>query len=290
MAHPAEPLIDLDWHALSDHEIRQFDDRGFLIVRDVLDQQSIDRIIEVSDALVAGDRRENRYSNQDGLYDGFRNCVAMDDVFIPLLTHPKALSVVVQLLGAHVHLMISHLIYKFPDPPGTSATSRNPGWHRDYGAARKVLGDRVPRILLKCAFCLTDLDEPNSGVTLLAPGSNHDTKPIEIPDGKVDPPGHVEPSLKRGDCLLFENRIAHAAGANLTDRVRKAVMFGYGYRWVMPLDYRTQQPGLVEKLDGLGRYLVGERYRETKEYRPGGGDSPLSTWCEHHGAPAVRKV
>ncbi len=67
-------------------------------------------------------------------------------------------------------------------------------------------------------------------------------------------------------------------------------MIGYGYRWVMPFDYRVQDPELIEKLDGVGRYLVGERFQETAEYRPGGGESPLASWCEEHGAPAIRPV
>ena len=38
MAQMTESSIDLDWHALSEQEIRQFDEQGYLIVRDVLDQ------------------------------------------------------------------------------------------------------------------------------------------------------------------------------------------------------------------------------------------------------------
>ena len=105
----------------------------------------------------------------------------------PLLTNEKILSVVVQLLGAHIQLMTSHLIYKYPDPPGTPNTARSPGWHRDYARAKKVLGNGVPRILLKCAYYLTDLSEPNSGATLVAPGSNQLVEAIEIPEGQTDP-------------------------------------------------------------------------------------------------------
>ena len=111
---------------------------------------------------------------------------------------------------------------------------------------------------------------------------------IEIPQGKTDPSGVLEPRLQPGDCLLFENRTWHAAIANLSGRTRKAVMFGYGYRWVMPMDYRTQSPALLSKLDPLGQYLVGEPFRKTLEYFPSGGESPLAAWCEQHGPPAVR--
>lgn len=77
MPHTNEAAIDLDWYPLSDKEIRQFDDEGYLIVRNVLDSDTINELIEVSDRLMASDRREKRQRNPNGLYDGFRNCVSI---------------------------------------------------------------------------------------------------------------------------------------------------------------------------------------------------------------------
>ena len=290
MTETNDKPIDLKWHPLSDDEIRQFDEEGYLIVREALDPPAIGKLVEAGDRLMASDRVENRQVSHSELYDSFRNSVAIDDVFVPLVTNEKILSIVVQLLGAHVQLMTSHLIYKRPDPPGTPKSARSPGWHRDYASATKVLGNSVPRILLKCGYYFTDLSEPNSGATLVAPGSNHLVERIKIPEGQVDPANFVEPSLKPGDCLLFENRTWHAGGANLTTRIRKGIMIGYGYRWVMPMDYRTQTQDVLDKLDPLTRYLVGEPYQKTPGYNPGGGDSPLAAWCERHGAPAVRPI
>ena len=283
MAQMTESSIDLDWHALSEQEIRQFDEQGYLIVRDVLNREMIDRIVEAADRLIASDDQDMRTGRL-----GFKNCIVKDDAFIPLLTHSKSLSVVVQLLGAHIQLMVSQLAYRNSSDP--SKKIRRVGWHRDYGAATKVLGNHVPRVLLKCAFYLNDLTEPNSGVTLVAPGSNLHSNPIEVPEGELGPKGYVEASLKAGDCLFFENRTGHAAGINTSGNVRKAIMIGYGYRWVMPLDYRSQEPAFMDKLDELGRYLVGERYPKIEGYKAGGGDSPLTPWCEQNGAPEIRPV
>ena len=46
----------------------------------------------------------------------------------------------------------------------------------------------------------------------------------------------------------------------------------------------------MDKLDELGRYLVGERYPKIEGYKAGGGDSPLTPWCEENGAPEIRPV
>lgn len=281
--------INLGTQLLPKETIRKFDEEGYLIIREALDVGRVDLLTEAGDRLVSSDRSENRQRSEDGQYDSFRNCIALDDAFVPLLVHEKIFPIVVQLLGAYLHLTTSHLIYKFPDPHDTSASVRSPKWHRDYGRLTQDLGHAaVPRAMLKCAYYLTDLIEPNSGATLVVPGSNLLRKPLEIAEGEADPDGVFEPRLRRGDCLLFENRTWHAGAANLSDHIRKAVMFGYGYRWAAPIDYRIQPASLLEEIDPLERYLLGEPLKVSSEYQISGGESPLRAWCEKHGLPLVR--
>lgn len=42
------------------------------------------------------------------------------------------------------------------------------------------------------------------------------------------------------------------------------VMFGYGYRWVMPMDYRTQEQTLLDKLSPLEHIWSGNPSRRRK--------------------------
>ena len=271
----------MDFVEISTEQKRQFDEEGYLIVRDVLDSQQIESLIEAGDRLVASDRVENRQRTNGGLYDGFRNSVSMDDAFLPLMTHPKTFSLVAQLLGANLGLLTSHLIYRHPDPKGSPDTSRMPGWHRDHFVSLQDLGHaQIPRHSLKIAYYLTDLSEPNTGATLMAAGSNQLKEKIDIPEGKVDPATSVEPLLNPGDCVFFENRTWHAGAANLTDRIRKAVMFGYCYNWMRPTDYRVQSPEFVEKLNPMQRFLVGEPVSDTKEFQFDGGVNPIREWLE----------
>lgn len=279
----------LPYVPIPEEQIREFDEKGYLIVRNALDSATISQLLEVSDRLIASDHQENRQRKPDGLYDGFRNAVTLDDAYIPLMTHPTILPLVVHLLGANLQLMTSHLIYKHPDPPGTPETHRVPGWHRDYAQAMMALGHySIPRIELKCAYYFTDLSEPNTGVTMVSPGSNLLTAPIRIPQGQVDPANAVEPLLNPGDCLIFENRTWHAGGANLSSWIRKGIMIGYGYRWVMPMDFRKQRDAFIEKLSPLQRFLVGEQYDDVKSFQPDGGANPLAAWCKEHGVPVAR--
>jgi ectoine hydroxylase-related dioxygenase (phytanoyl-CoA dioxygenase family) len=279
----------LAYTPVPEEQIREFDEKGYLVVRNVLDSQAISELEEVSDRLINSDLETNRQTNPTGLYDGFRNTVTLDDAYIPLLTHPKILPLVVHLLGSSLQLMTSHLIYKYPNPPDTPKTHRAPGWHRDYMQAMMAMGHySIPRIELKCAYYFTDLSQPKSGATMVVPGSNLLTEPIEIAAGQADPANAVEPLLNPGDCLLFENRTYHAGAVNLSDRTRKGIMMGYGYRWVMPMDFRRQSEEFVAKLTPLERFLVGEQFDDVRGFQPNGGANPLEDWCKEHRVPTAR--
>ena len=273
---------------ISEEQRIQFRDQGYLIVRDALDGDMISQLIEAGDRLINTDARHNRYQTSE-FYDGFRNCITMDDAFIPLLTNDITLSIVIQLLGSNLQLSTSHLIHRHPDPPNTPDTIRRPGWHRDGGGISGDLGEgRFPRLGLKCAFYLTDLSEPNSGVTMLAPGSNQLTERIDIPAGETDPVNALEPLLNPGDCVIFEYRTWHAGAPNFSELTRKAVMIGYCYRWLRPMDFVKQEQAFLDKLSMIERYLVGEEVDETQEFQPGGGYNPLNEWCARHGVQPVR--
>jgi|SRR5690554_4893816 len=281
-------MTTLPFTPLTPEQRRQFDEEGYLIVRNVLDGDTIERLIEVGDRLIATDIRENRQQEVPGLYDGFRNVIGMDDVFRPLITHPVTLPLVIQLLGANLQVSTSHLIYRWVDAPDTPPTRRLPGWHRDNGRTRLDLGEaNYPRMGLKCAFYLTDLSEPKSGATLMAPGSHLLKEKLHILEGQADPDNVVEPLLNPGDCVIFEYRTWHAGGLNLR-HTRKAVMIGYAYRWLKPMDYIRQSPDVLNTMDTLQRFLVGERVDDGVEFMPNGSWNPLADWCSEHGVMADR--
>ena len=127
--------------------------------------------------------------------------------------------------------------------------------------------------MIKCAYSLTDLIEPNSGQALVLPRSNLLAQSWTFLK-RATRPGGLEPKLKPGDCLLIENRTWYAEGVNLSDRIRKAVMIGYGYRWATPIDYKRQTDELLEKVTPLERYLLGEPMVETDEYQTNGANHP----------------
>jgi ectoine hydroxylase-related dioxygenase (phytanoyl-CoA dioxygenase family) len=96
--------------------------------------------------------------------------------------------------------------------------------NRDLGT------EAVCRLSIKAAYFLSALT-PDAGVTMILPGS-HDTGPVTVPAGAIDPPGAITPDIGPCDALLFENRTWHAGGLNTSGHPRLAVMMQYGYRWL----------------------------------------------------------
>ena len=274
----------MDFTALTAEQKRCFHEEGYLIVRNALDADTVGRLLEAGDRLVASERTENRQREGKGQFDGFRNVIALDDAFLPLLTNPRTVPLIVQLFGPRIHLATSHLIYKHSDPPGTPRSTRLPRWHRDIMHTPEDLGHaHIPRMEMKCVYYLTDLSEPCQGATLLAPGSHRLKERLKIDPVTNDPANMLEPSLKPGDAVFFENRTWHAGGVNLSGRIRKAVMFGYCFRWVKPMDYLIQPPELVEKADSIGQQLLGRLRDPEGRFVAGGGCEPLNEWCQRHG-------
>ena len=279
----------LNYEPLPTEDIEHFDEKGYLIVRNALDQETVNQLVEAGDRLVASDLKTNRQTASNGQYDGFRNTITLDPAFAALIDHERILPTVVQLLGANLHVMTSHLIIKQPDADDAPLSARLPGWHRDYAQAMHDMGNvAIPRLLVKCAYYLTDLTEKNRGVTMVSPGSHLLTGRPETRDGEIDPIGAVEPSIAPGDCLIFENRTFHAGAAHRGPDPRRAFMVGYGYRWVMPMDYVTQEKSFLAPLTPLQRYLVGDEYEHVEEFQFAGGRNPIAEWCEEHDIPKAR--
>ena len=118
-------------HPIPQKQITNFDQNGYLIVRDVLDDKTITKLVQVSDRLINSDLKANR-QRKNNFYDGFRNTVTIDKEYLSLITNPIILPLVIHLLGSSLQLITSHFICKYSNSRNTPATYRDPGWHRDY--------------------------------------------------------------------------------------------------------------------------------------------------------------
>ena len=261
----------MEFTRLEDEQREFFDRNGYLVVRNALDADMLERVT------AAGDRIVEKNKDDGSRRASLVNVLPEDDIFLSLLTWETTVPLVVQLLSFDIRLAKSHLIYNYPDPPDAKPSTN---WHRDFMESPFDLGPhRYPRLLIKIAYQLTDTS-PLSGNTILVPGSNNYTRRLQIPEGKNDPDGALELELRAGDAFLFESRTFHRIGLNRTAVVRKCLMMGYSYGWISPLDYDVQPDWLLEKTtDPIARQLIGGNKLPSTIIDPWA----LREWAEKYG-------
>lgn len=271
----------MDFVPLTSDQQRAFAADGFLVVPDALDRQTVDRVLNEADSLaepflqkpaIAGKPEYNHLDLRRGLLK--------KKALYSLVSHSATVSLIVQLLGPNIHLHSTTVIYKRPENPDAPSFRR--GWHRDIRMARDLGHDRLPLAGIKVCYCLTDFQQPESGMTLMARGSHLHNEPLRIPKGGIDPIDVevCDLKLKAGDALLFEHRVFHTAAPNRSDRTSKVVIYGYSYRWMRPEVY-LESPDEQQLLqaDPITRQLLGG-YRDV--------DTPpwaLERWARKHGVP-----
>ena len=262
----------MDFFEVTEEQRRDFDADGFLIIPQAIDAETVTRLTEAGDRLM-----KSFMDDPNSVYLQRRDGIVQEEAFDSLISNSTTVSRVVQLLSPNIHLHTASLIYKKPQPSDTTPPDR--GWHRDAGITEDLGHKGLPRVGIKVCYCLTDFLQPNSGMTLMARGSHQSGEPLAIRKGEPDPPTVVDPCLRAGDAIFFENRIFHTAAPNLSDSTSKVIIYGYTYRW-MKVDVNLDPPDerVVGRLENdIDKQLLGA-YQNV--------DTPpqaLTDWAEHHG-------
>ena len=265
---------------LTSEQRQFFDDHGYLIVRNAIEPEPLAHFTEAVDRLV------DRCYQEDGMYRAsLTNVIALEPILLPLLTWHTTVPLVVQLLSHNIHLTKSHLIYNYTDPP---AAEQPTFWHRDIANSSDDVGLHGNALMqVRIAYHFSDCPGPGYGNTWLAPGSHKIKRPLDlVPEGS-DPSNALEPELAAGDAFLFENRMYHRQGLNLTGQTRKALMMGYSYAWLSPNDYVVQDPELLGRTqDPIERQLLGTLRKPNTQI----DDGPLRTWTKQHGIRRASEI
>ena len=143
----------MDFFQLTEAQRRDFDADGFLIIPQAIDAETVTRLTEAGDRLMA-----SFMADPQSVYLQRRDGIVQEAAFDPLVSNSTTVSRVVQLLSPNIHLHTTSLIYKKPQPPETTPPDR--GWHRDIGIAEDLGHKGLPRVGIKVCYCLTDFLEP----------------------------------------------------------------------------------------------------------------------------------
>jgi ectoine hydroxylase len=261
---------------LTEEQRQQFARDGFLVVPDALPPAMVERLLAAVDRLYEQGLCEKGLSKVN--HWELRNCLPADDLFLELVDWPTTFPLVVDLMNWNIHLITSHLVVRAPSPPEADAAWKATGWHRDGGTAATEMQEPHPLILMKIAYWLTDLSEPGRGAIRFIPGSHRLTGRPAQGEGEPDPYGAIELRAKPGDAVIFEQRMWHAVGPNTSDITRKSLFYGYGYRWLRPMDYVTMPESLLARCDPIRRQLLGDAATQLGYWLPTDEDAPLRAW------------
>ncbi len=269
----------MDFVYLKPEQRRSFAEDGFLVVPNALSAGTVEGLVDASDRLAKSllDKPEltgrPEYNHLD-----LRPGLLSENPLFDLVANSSTVPLVVQLLSPNIHLHSTTLLYKRPEDPNAPTFRR--GWHRDIRIPRDLGHQTLPLVGIKVCYCLTDFHQPNSGMTLMARGSQLKTTPLALPKGQVDPVDVevCDLRLNAGDAFLFENRIFHTASPNRSNRVSKLLMYGYSYRWMKTEVYLEMlDKRHLAKADPITRQLLGE-YRDV-DTQPWA----LQRWARRHG-------
>jgi ectoine hydroxylase-related dioxygenase (phytanoyl-CoA dioxygenase family) len=207
-----------------------FDRDGYLIIRGALGPDEVADAREAIDRVYASMATAGSLGPDGSMHllSAAANCPELAG----LIDHPATFGYVWPVLGWNIHIYHSHLDVH---PQVRVHMPFRFDWHQDGGRQnREIEAAPRPRLSVKLAYWLSDVSEPGRGNLKVVPGS-HLTNRIDGPPRRdiqwPDPDGAVEVTARPGDAVLFDRRIWHTRSRNYSQRTRKAVFFGYTYRW-----------------------------------------------------------
>jgi ectoine hydroxylase len=236
-----------------------FEREGYAIVEDALDVEAIERLTAAVDRVWKEERPERSALHLLGF-------LGRDETFIELIDHPATFPLVYGVLGWNIYVYHCHL--DVHPPLHEPARWR---WHQDGGRQNLELESPRPRLSIKVAYFLTDVDAADQGALRVVPGSHRrDTLP------KDREPEDAMPLLVRaGSAVVFDRRLWHARGDNTSERTRKALFYGYTYRWIRPRDDLGLSEEQLAGLDPVRRQLLGAGTSAIGYWLPTEEDVPL---------------
>jgi ectoine hydroxylase len=178
---------------------------------------------------------------------------------------PPLLALAVELLSPNVYINHSHLDVHPPHPP-TGARR----WHRDNGLMgrdMRLLWRDQPRVTVKVAVYLTDVESPDDGALEVVPRSHVDTASRYPTEEQPDGVPILGPA---GTVAAFDARLWHRRRDNLGSRIRRAMFWGYSYRWLTSRDTAFEDVPEWAGLPPIRRQLLGDQTVDPFYWAAGG--------------------
>lgn len=251
---------------LTDDERQEFEEQGFLIIRDALTPRQLEHYLGLHERIYQEEKDSGGLAPVGGLSnraDGMHTFafVLRDPSYLELLDLPTTFPKVWGILGWNIYMYHCHIDQHPPLPEPLPPVW---GWHQDGGRQNLEIETEPtrPRLSVKLAYWLSDVSEGGRGNFMVVPGShvrNRIQRPEHPEEGFDHPQGAIEVKANAGDAVLFDRRLWHSRSDNLSDVTRKAFFTGYTYRWIRarddyPIDWESEP---YRSLSPVRKQLLG---------------------------------
>jgi ectoine hydroxylase-related dioxygenase (phytanoyl-CoA dioxygenase family) len=278
-------------YCLTEKERLEFERDGFFVVEDALPPQTVE------DITAAVDRLNTKYRAEQALGPRIQNgklnlhdVTGKDDLFLQLVDWPTTFAKVWGIMGWNIQVYHTQMIVTPPLAPADQELGRKKRlvWHKDNNRMNQDLAldlhpetSLPPRMSLKVAYFLTDMMELGRANFYVVPGS-HVLNELKVPekDG-LHPKGAMGVQVKAGSAVIFDRRLWHASSPNVSNVTRKALFYGYSFRWLRP-KCEMAVSHIIDACDPIRKQLLGVSTNAGGYFRPKDEDVPLRDWLGEH--------
>ncbi len=238
-------MTTTNFPAITDEQVSFYQENGYLVVEDLLDEATMSALRRETESVVAGaaglDASDSLYDLEDShtpeepRVRRLKSPHAHWPFFRELAQHPSLMAVITRLIGPNVRLQNDKLNMK-------SAEYGAPvEWHEDWPFYPHTNDD-----LVAAGILLDDCDMEN-GLLLVIPGSHRGPSPdhhdvdgyfcgaVHPDHFNFDPADAVPLTAKAGTVAFHHCRTMHGSDLNRSDRERRLLLFGYAAADAWPL-------------------------------------------------------
>ena len=163
------------------------------------------------------------------------------------------------------HILLPHALYCRPPIPENEEIPTH--FHQDSGRVNSDIEVHPrPRLSIKVAYWLSNCSRPERGNLVVIPGSQNYDNLDELQDTMHE--GTVSICGNPGDAVIFDRRLWHSSSPNKSTLTRKALFYGYGYRWLQPKDNMTISPETIKQYGRIRQQLLGFQVITTEDLHP----------------------
>ncbi|MEM7033056.1 MAG: phytanoyl-CoA dioxygenase family protein [Chloroflexota bacterium] len=239
----------------------QWDRDGYIILENALEKIGLDRVRAAYEHIEADQAPAWRESVVNGTYGpGYgngpdahtmRDIHEYDDVFLDLAANPQVTPIIDDIVGPNFQVMemICHNHH--------AGTQAHTGWHRDW----PPYIHHKYALKVKVFYFLDDQDE-DMGCFTLVPGSQiwEDDPPREkyTRENLTEMPDYKKMVAPAGSAVIWNVVCWHTGLANVSERDRRLVIYGYMPFWVKKWEDRMPSEAILDWADTpIKRQMMG---------------------------------